>query len=120
MMKWVWIILLGLAWPLLLYIYGGLRFGFGNPDATYLIALRDFGPLGLLSGLVLFFLLDRAKSAGQRRGQIAGYILFIPVGFLLGFAGGFLLTAWGGAVLGSLALGLGAWLGGLVGLGLSR
>jgi hypothetical protein len=114
-MKWVWIVALGLAWPFLLYFYGGVQFGFGNPDTSYLAALRDFGLLGLLSGWVLFYFLERTNSGTQRTGQIVGYVLFIPLGFALGFAGGFLLTFVGAAVLGSLAEALGTWLGGLVG-----
>ncbi|MQC27107.1 MAG: hypothetical protein DWG76_06645 [Chloroflexi bacterium] len=120
LIKWLWIVVIGFLWPLLFFIYGGMRFGFDNPDTGFWQAFRDFGLLGLLSGWLLFWFMERAKTTKQRWGNLLGYVIFAPVGLVFALGGGLFLGFVGAAILGSTMLALGAWLGGRVGARLNR
>jgi hypothetical protein len=114
--KIVGILISGLAWPALQYLVGLLRFGGSNPNLSYMAALRDFGLMGLVAGLLYFMLRDRAKNPRQQRFTTLGYWVASPFAFVGMLAGGLILPP----ILGSLLFGcvpllIGGGLGNLVG-----
>ena len=114
--KWLGIILIGLAWPLLHYGIGLLRFGVGNAPTSLWQALLDFGLFGLVAGWIYVFFQGRAANPRQRNLMMLGYLAASPFAFVGSLAGGlFLPGVIGAIVMGGLPLLIGAGLGHLIG-----
>ena len=81
MRAYLWVILLALLWPLLhltvfIYRFGRLPEGVGLTDSLVFI------PMGIVSGIVLIFLMQKAKSRGRKISTFVGYLLATPIAFV--------------------------------------
>jgi len=119
MKKHWWILLcLTLFWPLLQL---GIYFArFGVPPANLYLESLSFAPVGLVSGLTAIYLFSRSQTKTQKRSIIVGYIVMAPVATLMALGGGLMLPPWiGPAVFGVIPLvigmGIGFWIGGILG-----
>jgi hypothetical protein len=109
----LWIGLLALIWPLTHYLVFVIRFpGSPPPEPSPLIFL----PMGAISGGILMYLVDLARSQQQRLLTVLGYALASPLAFIGSIGGGLILEPIVGAtLLGVLPLAIGTlagfWLG---------
>lgn len=110
------IIASGIAWPLVHYLIGAIRFGVGNESTSFVRALIDFGLFGLIAGWIFFFFRDRALISRQKSFAVWAYIIALPFAFIGTLAGGLFLPGMLGAVFGgSMPLLIACWLGSLIG-----
>jgi hypothetical protein len=119
-MKKHWWILLCLTffWPLLQLVIYFARFGI--PPANLYLESLSFAPVGLVSGWIALYLFSRSEPKTQKRAIVIGYIVMVPVATLMALGGGLMLPPWiGPAVFGviplALGMGIGFWIGGMLG-----
>ena len=110
----LWIGLLALIWPLTHYLVFVIRFpGSPPPEPSPLIFL----PMGAISGGILMYLVDLARSQQQRLLTVLGYALASPLAFIGSIGGGQIMEpiVVGATLLGVLPLSIGTlagfWLG---------
>ncbi len=77
---WLWIIPLGLVWPLIYFINFLYHRGRLAPDLFKDIVLLI--PMSLVAGVLLLLLWGAARTRGQKAGIILGYVLASPVAFV--------------------------------------
>ncbi len=110
---YLWVIPLGLLMPLAQALVFFARFGqMDNSDPLGLVFL----PVGLISGIVLIYLLERTQSRNRKISTIAGYVIALPVAFIGALGSGLLLPALiGVSICGPLPLIAGAATGYAIG-----
>lgn len=111
---YLWSIPIALAWPLSQNMIYTARFGQLSIDA--LGSSMIFVPMGLISALMLVYLLDRAQTINQRVCTIFGYLLASPFAYFGSLLSGLILAPMMGTlVYGAAALVIGAVIGYVVG-----
>ncbi len=111
---YLYLIPLSLLWPGIHLAVFLIRFGHMPPNG--ISEALVFLPMGLLSGLVLLYALNKSQTPRGRRGSIFGYIIASPFAFLLSLTVGMIFSPWiGVTVFGALPLVLGALVGQTVG-----
>jgi len=99
------------AWPLVHVIIFLLRFGRMPTDSSLI-----FLPMGIVSAVVLVFLVKKAESRKRKRSTVVGYLLASPFAFIGSLTGGLMLPPLPGTLIfGALPLVLGTSLGYKVG-----
>ncbi|MGR3310295.1 MAG: hypothetical protein ACUZ77_05910 [Candidatus Brocadiales bacterium] len=95
------------AWPLVHIIVFLLRFGRMPTDSSLI-----FLPMGIISAVVLVFLLKKGESSKRKRSTVVGYLLASPFAFIGSLTGGLMLPPLlGTLVFGALPLVFGTSLG---------
>ena len=108
--SYLWLIPLSLVWPVLHLLVFAYRFG--RVDQAILIESWLFLLMGLVSGIVLLFLLEKATSRTQKISILVGYLLLTPIGFVGSLLSGLMFPPAIGVILyGALPLSIGAALG---------
>lgn len=79
--NWFWIIILTLLMPLAQIIR--VVVGFGPLTSDDILSSLVFAPVGLVGAWVMFWYIDKAQSASQKRATIIGFIFFFPISFYL-------------------------------------
>jgi hypothetical protein len=109
----LWIGLLAILWPLTQYLVYIIRFpGNPAPEPSPLIFL----PMGAISGGLLIYLVEIARTPQQRLLSVLGYALASPLAFLGAIGGPLFMNAiLGATVFGVLPLAIGSlagfWMG---------
>lgn len=107
----IWLGVLAFAWPFIHLTVFYFRFGQQLP-ADGVGGSLVFLPMGLLSGALLLFLLNRSITTRQRRFTIGGYLAAAPFAFVGSLLSGLATNPYlGVALFGGGPLALGAWLG---------
>lgn len=112
--KYITYLLFTLMWPaaqLLIFF-----FRFGNLPLDMVSQSIIFLPLGLLSSLLLLYLIKKSHSGKQRNLVIGGYILMSPVAFICSLMGGLIFSPIVGTTLyGFIPLAIGMTVGYCIG-----
>ncbi|MCG8326783.1 MAG: hypothetical protein MI974_03805 [Chitinophagales bacterium] len=90
-------ILIGTGWVLIQELIFYFRFGRFNFENF--LDLVVFFLAGLISGGILLFVLSKSKDSRQRKGTIIGYLLSLPLTWLLCIIGGLILPPYFGIIL---------------------
>jgi hypothetical protein len=99
-LSYSWVIPIAIFWPALALGVTFVRFGTLPGDGEQIAAgTLGFLLVGVLSGLVLIFLLRRATERSGRIFVVVGYALATPFGYALGIVGPLALEAFPGAQL---------------------
>lgn len=107
----IWLGVLAFAWPFIHLTVFYFSFDRQLPIEGVGVALV-FLPMGLLSGALLLYLLNKSDSTRQTRFTIGGYLLAAPFAFVGSLLAGLATNQWlGVALFGGGPLALGAWLG---------
>ena len=107
---YLWSIPIALAWPLTQNMIYAMRFGKFSIDA--LSSSLVFVPMGIISAIILIFLLDRAETMNQRICTVFGYLLATPFVYFGSMLSGMLLTPLLGTLLyGAIAFTIGTVVG---------
>ena len=116
MSKWLWILISGLLWPGIHYLYTTTPLGRNIPEFSFTQFLIDFGAFGLFAGAVFFLVRRDGQNERQRRLAAFGYLAAVPFAFFGSYAAWqFLPGAHWMILAGCLPLAIGGWLGSLVG-----
>ena len=86
---YLWSLPIALAWPLIQNSVFLIRFG--HLPLNVLGSSLIFLPMGLLSALILIFLVDRSESRSRKASSVFGYILASPFALLASLFSGFLI-----------------------------
>lgn len=111
---YLWALPIALLWPVANLIIFAIRFG--HLPATLISESLVFLPMGLVSALVLLFLLNKASNPGRKTSTIIGYIIASPVAFLGALMSGLILPpVMGTLIFGTIPLILGTVIGFAIG-----
>ena len=117
--SYLWLIPLSLVWPLLHLMVFAYRFS--RIDQAILAESWVFLLMGLVSGVVLLFLMEKAKNRTQKMSTLVGYLLLTPIAFVGSLLSGLMFPPAIGVILyGALPLSIGAALGYAAGRFLNR
>lgn len=95
-------ILIGTGWVLIQELIFYIRFGRFNFENF--LDLVVFFLAGLISGGILLFVLSKSKDSRQRKGTIIGYLMSLPLTWLLCIIGGLILPPYVGVILFGIVL----------------
>jgi hypothetical protein len=111
---YLWSLPIGLAWPIaksLIFFYR-----FEELPVQLLQSSLIFLPMGLVSALVLLFLVRRAENISRKAGTIFGYLLASPFALIASMFSGLLLSPLiGPLIYGAIPLLLGSLVGYIIG-----
>lgn len=111
---YLWSIPIALAWPLTQNMIYAMHFGRFSIDAFN--SSLVFVPMGIISAIILIYLLDRAETMNQRICTIFGYLLATPFVYFGSLLSGILLTPLLGTLIyGATALTIGTMVGYVIG-----
>ena len=115
---YLWLIPLSFVWPIIHLVVFYSRFQKLPPNG--IIEAVAFLPFGLLAAFILLYAWDRSSDQRQKWLSVLGYLLAAPFAFIGSLGGGLLFPYIGPAIMGSIPLLIGTFIGYYLGKLLSR
>ncbi len=111
---YLWVIPLTIIWPVLQIAIFIIRFG--NIKSELISESSVFLPMGLISAIVLIFLINKAKRRRTKISAGVGYLIMAPIAFIGSLMSGLLLPPLIGTLIyGGLPLIFGTIVGYVIG-----
>ena len=82
--NWFWFVVLGLLMPLAQIVR--VIIGFPPLTGEEVLSSLVFAPVGLVGAWVMFWFVNKAKSAEQKRAAVIGFVFFFPISFYMALA----------------------------------